>query len=139
MIFHIRHALTACSLAAIAWISLTADQDASRPKILGISLVRIRVSDFCKGKDFYSMVLGQHGHCPPGKTPEGGGIALHSSQSITLNVNSLIAGSPLNPPSLLEEIGFSTEDVQGLRRYLVSRNIPVEVVGQRSPSLLVRD
>ena len=139
MILHIRHAIAACGLAAFAILSATASQDSPRPRILGISLVRIRVSDFCKGKEFYSKVLGQRPDCPADKKPEGGSLALHSSQSITLNVNSLIAESPLNPPSLLEEVGFSTDDVAGLARYLKSRDIAVEAVGERFPSLVVRD
>src|SRR6266568_852331 len=139
MILRIRHALAACTLLGFAAFNPTANQEPPRPKILGISHVRIRVSDFCKGKDFYSMVLGQHFYCPSDKRPEGGSIALHSSQFITLNINSLNAGSPLNQPSLLEEVGFITDDARGLQQYLTSRNIVVSEVGSRPPSFTVHD
>jgi catechol 2,3-dioxygenase-like lactoylglutathione lyase family enzyme len=125
-------------LAAFAF-PVGGGQNLPRPRILGISVVRFRVSDFCKTKEFYTKILSERFFCPENKKPEGGSIALHSSQSITLNVNSLIAGSPLNPPSLLEEVGFSTDDVSGLERYLKARDIAVETVGDRFPSLSVRD
>jgi catechol 2,3-dioxygenase-like lactoylglutathione lyase family enzyme len=40
---------------------------------------------------------------------------------------------------LLEEVGFWTDDVPGLERYLKSRDIAVERVGDRFPTLVVRD
>jgi catechol 2,3-dioxygenase-like lactoylglutathione lyase family enzyme len=139
MMLQIRCALGACSLLAFAAFYTTTNQEPSRPKILGISHVRIRVSDFCKARDFYSMVLDQHSYCPADKNPIGGSVALHSSQWITLNVNSLNAGSLLNQESLLEEVGFITDDAAGLRQYLKSHNITVGEVGTRPPSFTVRD
>jgi catechol 2,3-dioxygenase-like lactoylglutathione lyase family enzyme len=137
MLHQIRYALGACSLLAFAVFYSTASQEPSRPKILGISHVRIRVSDFCKARDFYSMVLDQHPNCPADKKPTGGSVALHSSQWITLNVNSLNAGSSLNQQSLLEEVGFITDDAAGLQQYLTSRNITAGEVGARPPSFTV--
>ncbi len=116
----------------------------ARPKILGISHVRIRVSDFCKGHDFYSQVLGQHPNCPPGgrsAAPVGGSMALWSGQFITLNVHSFYV-PPRNPEDLLEEVGFSTDDAAALRKYLESRNIEVSEVsepGNQRPSFVVHD
>ena len=135
----IRYGLGACSLLAFAVFCATANQEPSRPKILGISHVRIRVSDFCKAKDFYTMVLGQHPYCPADKKPVGGSVALHSGQFITLNINSLNAGSSLNQQSSLEEVGFITDDAAGLEKYLTSRNIAVSEVDARSPSFIVHD
>ena len=139
MMLRTRNALGACSLLIFAASYNTATQDPSRPKILGISHVRIRVSDFCKAKDFYSMVLDQHPYCPADKKPIGGSVALHSSQLITLNINSLNAGSSLNQQSLLEEVGFITDDAAGLQQYLTSHDIAVSEVGERPPSFTVRD
>src|SRR5260370_2350637 len=138
MMLQIRCALGACSLLAFAAFYTTTKQEPSRPKILGMSHVRIRVSDFCKARDFYSMVLDQHSYCPADKNPIGGSVALHSSQWITLNVNSLNAGSLLNQESLLEEVGFITDDAAGLRQYLKLHNIIVGQVGARPPIFTVR-
>jgi catechol 2,3-dioxygenase-like lactoylglutathione lyase family enzyme len=139
MMLQIRHALSACSLLAFAVLYTAANPEPARPKILGISHVRIRVSDFCQAKDFYSMVLDQRSYCPADKKPAGGSVALLSSQFITLNVNSLTAGSSLNQQSLLEEVGFITDDAAALRQYLTSRNITVGEVLARPPSFTVRD
>ena len=139
MMPQLRYALGVCLLVALAVFYTTGNQEPPRPKILGISHVRIRVSDFCKAKDFYSMVLGQHPYCLSNKKPIGGSVALHSAQSIGLNVNSLNAGSSLNQQSLLEEVGFITDDAAGLQQYLTSRNITVGEVGARPPSFVVHD
>jgi catechol 2,3-dioxygenase-like lactoylglutathione lyase family enzyme len=120
-------------------ISAAGQNEPPRPHILGISHVRIRVSDFCKAKNFYSMVLGQHPYCPDDKKPIGGSVALHSSQMIGLNVNSLNSGTLADQPSLLEEVGFITDDVPGLQRYLTAHNIAVSEVGERPPSFTARD
>jgi hypothetical protein len=100
MMLQIRCALCAASLLVFAVFYTAANPEASRPKILGISHVNIRVSDFCKAKDFYSMVLDQHPYCPADKKPAGGSVALLSSQLIALNVEALNAGSPLNQTKL---------------------------------------
>jgi catechol 2,3-dioxygenase-like lactoylglutathione lyase family enzyme len=115
------------------------NQASSRPRILGISLVRFRVTDFCKGQEFYSKILGRRSNCPDDQKPAGGEIALSSSQLITLNANALMAESQANLSSLLEEVGFWTDDVPGLEKYLKSRDIAVEKIGDQSPSLVVRD
>jgi len=113
----------------------------ARPKILGISHVRIRVTDFCKARDFYSQALGQRPNCPVDKNPIGGAVSLQTSQFITLNINSFYAASSPNRSSLLEEVGFLTDNAAGLMQYLKSQNIPIDLdeVSSRSPSFLVHD
>ena len=110
-----------------------------RPRILGIANVRIRVSDFCKAKNFYSMVVGQRQYCPDDKKPIGGSVALHSSQAIGLNINSLNGGSQLSKSSLLEEVGFFTDDAAGLQNYLASHGFEVGELLSRPPSFTVHD
>ena len=115
-------------------------KELSRPRILGIANVGIRVSNFCKAKYFYSMVLGQHPYCSDDKKPIGGSIALRSSQLIGLNINSLNAMSQLNQSSsLLEEIGFFTDDAAGLQNYLTSRGVDVGELSSRPPGFVVHD
>jgi catechol 2,3-dioxygenase-like lactoylglutathione lyase family enzyme len=116
---------------------------AQRPKILGLSHVRIRVSDFCRVQDFYFKTFGQKPNClveEKGK-PEGGSVALWFSQEITLNVNSFYGATSSNRSSLLEEVGFLTDDASGLMQYLKSRSIPIDVdeVGSRPARFLVHD
>ena len=139
MISKLRYVLVACSLVGLVIVVASGSQDLPRPKILGIAGVSFRVTDFCKGKEFYSTILGRRSHCPDDKKPEGGGIALSSSQLITLNINSMNAAPTVNPPSLLEEVTFWTDNVSSLEKYLKSRGITVEKVGDRFPTLTVHD
>ena len=131
-----------CALCASSpLLSALHSSPPARPKILGISHVRIRVSDFCKAKDFYSRALGQSPYCLVDKKPVGGSVALQSSQFITLNVNSFYGPSSSSRSSLLEEVGFLTDDAAGLLQYLKSQNIPIDAdeVGSRPASFLVHD
>ena len=136
-------ALLLCALCVSSPLLSTLNSSPSappaRPKILGISHVRIRVSDFCRAKDFYSQALGQRPYCPVDKKPEGGSVALQSGQFITLNINSLNGGSAVGQSTLLEEIGFITDDAAGLQQYLKSQNIAVDEVSARPPGFLVHD
>ena len=131
-----------CALCASSpLLSALNSPTSARPKILGLSHVRIRATDFCKARDFYSKALGQRPSCPVDKNPIGGSVSLQTSQFITLNINSFYATSSPNRSSLLEEVGFLTDNAAGLMQYLKSQNIPIDLdeVNSRSPSFLVHD
>ena len=126
--------------AILACCSICSSSDTpKRTHIFGIANVRIRVSDFCKAKKFYSMAAGQHSYCPDDKKPIGGSIALYSSQMIGLNVNSLNSVLQLNQPCLLEEVGFFTDDAAALKNYLASQGFEVGELLPRPPSFTIHD
>src|SRR5258708_33531472 len=119
--------LLLCALCASSPLSsaLNSSSSPQRPKILGISHVRIRVSDFCKAKDFYSLALGQRPYCPDDKKPIGGSVVLPSSQFLTLNVNSFYAPSSPNRSNMLEQVGFLPYDAAGVCHNVQSRQLRV--------------
>jgi catechol 2,3-dioxygenase-like lactoylglutathione lyase family enzyme len=130
------------SLLTLALLAAAPGEAQHRPKITGISGVAIRVSAFCPASDFYSEVLGSRPNCPPGNSqaqPAGGGLALGSGQSITLNTRSLNGSSVEPSRSLLEKVSFYTDDPRVLRQYLQSRNLAVGEIGGQKPSFTVRD
>src|SRR5579863_5258774 len=111
-------------------LGVTGNAQNERPKILGISHVSIRVSDYCKAQAFFAQLQGGKPNCPPADTktvPEGGGSAIWLwSQWITLNVNSVYAyGSKPAPECLVEIVGFYTADAKSLRQYLASHDVKV--------------
>jgi catechol 2,3-dioxygenase-like lactoylglutathione lyase family enzyme len=85
------------------------------------------------------MVVGQRPYCPDDKKPIGGSVTLHSSQVIGLNINSLNGASQLSKSSLLEEVGFFTDDAAGLQNYLASHSFEVSELLPRPPSFTVHD
>lgn len=140
MSLRIRRATAACVLFAFAMVRPTFSQTSFRPEITGISGARIRVSAYCKARDFYSEILGSHPNCPPGnhKSEPGGSMALWTGQWITLNMHSFYSPPPYRN-NLLEMIGFYTGSAAVLRKYLQSQSIEVgEMTGQK-PSFTVRD
>ena len=95
----------------------------TRPRITGIDHVRLYVSNVDKSRAFYSNVLG---------LPSSGGWCA-SPASLCFSVNSYqhIELEPVpspTPQSWLAEIGFATEDVVQLRRYLVAHGVAVGAV-----------
>jgi len=66
--------------------------------------------------------------------PVGGSMALWNGRSFTLNFNSLYP-KPLTPEDLVEEIGFLTDDAEGLRAYLAAIGFEArDISGSGSPS-----
>ena len=130
-------------IASLLALPSIASDPPSRPKILGISGVGIRVNDFCRAHNFYSQALGKRPNCPPGGrslTPSGGGLVLWSEQSIMLNVHSFYSyGAPSKPETMLEEIAFVTDDAVALHHYLESHGVEARDVGAQPPSFVVRD
>ncbi len=109
--FAIAFAIFACYLVAFA-------QDLpKRPKINALGLVRFRVSDLQKSRDFYQQTF-QIGNV----SQDCFGV-----NTFCLNVNAaqrieLVPGET-SSPNLVEQVGFRTEDLDGLRRYLIDRGL----------------
>src|SRR6516165_7117 len=137
----VRCAAAAC-LLALAVLLPAGSPAQQRPKITGISDVRIRVSAYCQTNEFYSEVLASRPGCLPGNSksePAGGDLTLWTGQRIALNMHSLYGPPPYPNNSLLEMVGFYTDDVRALRQYLKSRNLAVSEASGQKPGFAVRD
>src|SRR5712692_9937183 len=132
MIFQTRREFAACFLLALAAFSTVSDGAPRRPKILGISHVRILVSDYCEGVAFYSRFENQPRRCTTGEKRTSGIAFANSHGFIGLNTR-----SPSDQANLLAEVAFWTDDATALRRYLISHGIPVS--DDRKTVFKVRD
>jgi len=116
--------------------SVSAQTQPKRPKINALGLVRFRVSDLQKSRDFYQQTF-QIG----GVSQECFGV-----NTLCLNINStqrieLVQGDT-SGSNLVDQIGFRTEDLDGLRSYLIRRGLKPEAITknkQDQPSFSVLD
>jgi catechol 2,3-dioxygenase-like lactoylglutathione lyase family enzyme len=126
-------------LAFILCCSTALAQDTpTRPKILGISSVGIQVTDYCKGIDFYSRVLGSTlsnaVECPPpGQTVTHYGMGLRLRGNQQINLGSF--GTP-DPSKLVIDFGFFTDDLQGMLKYFKAQGIEVMPGGKYGLSII---
>lgn len=95
-----------------------AQDQLTRPRITGIDHVRMYVSSVDKSQAFYSHVL---------RLPSSGGwCASPASPCFSVNLYQHIELEPIPTPApqnWLAEIGFATEDVTQLRRYLLAHGV----------------
>jgi catechol 2,3-dioxygenase-like lactoylglutathione lyase family enzyme len=108
-----------------------------RPKITGIDHVRLYVSSVDKSRAFYSDVLGL--------PASGGGCAgvTHSCFPINWYQQVELEKAPAPAPqNWLAEIAFATDDVTGMRRYLLAHGIAAGAIskdGGAPPHFELRD
>jgi len=107
-----------------------------RPKITGIDHVRLYASDVGESRSFYSEVLG---------LPMGGGNCVGDTRPcFAVNASQYVELEPAPssaPRNWIAEVAFTTEDVEGLRRYLVAHGVtPSEISNDRgAPRFEVQD
>ena len=112
--------LTALLLAS----GLAAPEGPPRPKIYGVAFVRLKSSDFQKASETYSKILGLD------SSTNSGANGCTNVKNLCFAVNAsqhveLLPGHVGDPGTWLVEIGFETEDVRGMRGYLLSHGIAV--------------
>lgn len=90
----------------------------TRPQILGIAHLAIRVSDLAGARRFYGGVLGYDEHQPA--QPGFAVFRVNDRQRLVIH-----GGLPPNQPERLVHLAFDTADVQAMRAYLVSRGLTV--------------
>jgi len=103
-----------------------APKEPSRPRILGIAIVRILSRDLSGSKDFYSRVLTEDHPC----------VWCGQTSKNTFSVNylqyiQLAALPPTAPSNLVDEITFETDDVPALWKYLTSQGVNATSVDMR--------
>jgi catechol 2,3-dioxygenase-like lactoylglutathione lyase family enzyme len=89
-----------------------------RPKIYGISYVKVKVTDLGKAKAFYGELLGLG--------TEQGGCKGEPELCFTVNSHQrveLIRTVSSDRGSFLSEIGFATDDVTRMSKYLTARGV----------------
>jgi catechol 2,3-dioxygenase-like lactoylglutathione lyase family enzyme len=110
----------------LACLSCSADVttvEPARPLITGIAAVIIRVSNRESSRDFYSKSLGLAVNSADCGAPDSPCFPLSEAQFV------LIENGDAKPSAnLITEVAFATNNVPGLRQYLVSRGVhPSEV------------
>ena len=96
-----------------------AAQSPGRPKITGIATVAVYASDLDKAQQFYEAFLG----FPPARPEE-----TRSSRQYRVNASQSIQVRPLPSGETddLAYVAFATSDAHALRKYLLSKNVPVQ-------------
>jgi catechol 2,3-dioxygenase-like lactoylglutathione lyase family enzyme len=119
-------------LAAMVWPVImfvcapaNAQTATHRPRILGIAGVRILVSELAASKAFYSKLLPEDRPC----------VWCGQGRRTAYSVNEFqfVELSPIRPPfttmsppgDLIDDIVFATDDLAGMRRYLVARHVRI--------------
>lgn len=98
-------------------------QTPQRPKISGLSYVRVKASDFQRSSETYIKILG----LSPGTTgcinDKNPCFAINASQHVEL-----ILANPGDSGSWLDEVAFQTSSVHHMREYLLAQRIPVSEI-----------
>ncbi len=100
-------------------VFLAAQSTSLRPPITGIAKVSVYASDMGKSKQFYGDLLG---FPPIGPSPAAAPLEYRVNSTQSIEVTPLPSGETDD----LAYVAFATSNAESLRRYLMSRNIPVE-------------
>ena len=104
-------------------LSLAAGDSPQRPRIIALAFARLRVSDVEKSRQFYTETFQLGFHLTDCVGPHS--ICFRWS---TLQKLELTEGLGVAESGFLERIGFSTDNVDAMRRYLVTRGLqPSEI------------
>src|SRR6266849_1138492 len=123
--------------ATLLLLAGTSPDQPARPKITGIDHVRLYVSSVDKSRAFYGDVLGL--------PTTGGGCSGATRPCFPVNwyqqVELEAVPSPA-PQNWLAEIAFATDDVTGMRRYLLVHGVTAGAISKdvgRPPHFELRD
>jgi len=121
-------ALAACLfLVLAASLSLTAQEQTSRPKITGIAYVRVFAADLNRSRDFYGKILGLTNGSAGCLNITRPCFTVNSHQQIELQQ---IAGGA--PDNLLATIAFATSHVEQMRAFLVAHGVSAKPIAKDS-------
>ncbi len=126
----------ALAILACCVVSLAAGPP-KRPKINALCSVRFRVSDLQKSRDFYQQTFQIGGVCQECFGPNTLCLNINSAQRIEL-----VQGDTSSSSNLVEQLGFRTDDLDGLRRYLAYRGMKPGAITKDEdgqPSFVVLD
>jgi catechol 2,3-dioxygenase-like lactoylglutathione lyase family enzyme len=130
-----------CVVLQSAGLASSREKPPERPRILGIDHVSIYVSDVEKSRQFYSQALVLTTHCPQHAAPEPCYLVAPSDQRVLLKrAPAQTKNSTLK--SWLAEVAFDTDNLMGMRRYLLAHGLLPGVIrrdSDGSQSFRVRD
>jgi catechol 2,3-dioxygenase-like lactoylglutathione lyase family enzyme len=130
-----------CVVLQSAGLASSREKPPERPRILGIDHVTVYVSDVEKSRHFYSEALGLTSHCPQYAGPEPCYLVAPSDQRVLLKREPVQSkNSPLK--NWLAEVAFDTDDLMGMRRYLLAHGLLPGIIRRDSDgsrSFRVRD
>lgn len=104
--------IACCLILQSAAFASSQEREPKRPRIIGIDHVSVYVSDVEKSRQFYSDVLGL-ANCPQYAGPEPCYSVVPSYQRMFLK-----SAPAANVKAWLAEIGFATDNVEAMQRYL---------------------
>jgi catechol 2,3-dioxygenase-like lactoylglutathione lyase family enzyme len=99
-------------------LSLASGDAPQRPRIIALAFARLRVSDVEKSRQFYTETFQLGFHLNDCVGPHSICFRWNTLQKLELTEGRGVAES-----GLLERIGFSTDDLDAMRRYLVTRGL----------------
>ena len=138
------YAATLLSLGLVLHSSVLAssrEKQPERPRILGIDHVSVYVSDVEKSRQFYSEVLGLTTKCPQYAGAEPCYLVAPSDQRVVLT-RALAQTKNQTLKNWLAEVAFATDDLVGMRRYLLAHGALPGIIrtdSDGSQSFRVRD
>lgn len=114
--------LCLCVVLHSAVLASSREKQPERPRILGIDHVSVYVSDVEKSRQFYSGVIGLTTNCPQYAGPEPCFVVAPSDQRVLLKRAPAQTGA-LTLKNWLAEVAFATDNLMGMRRYLLAHGI----------------
>jgi catechol 2,3-dioxygenase-like lactoylglutathione lyase family enzyme len=120
-----RRVFAGVSFALVAAVMLhgaRVDAQHNRPRITGIDHVKLFVSDMAKSRAFYAAALGLANPI--------GNCACDATRRFMVNATQYVDLEPVPSPApqnWVAEIGFATDDAEGLAQYLASHGLSVGV------------
>jgi catechol 2,3-dioxygenase-like lactoylglutathione lyase family enzyme len=138
------YAATLLSLFVVLQAALVAssrEKQPERPRILGIDHVSVYVSDVEKSRHFYSQALGLTTDCPQYSASEPCYLVAPSSQRVILKRAPVQTKNRILK-NWLAEVAFVTDDLIGMRRYLLAHGMVPGIIrsdSDGSQSFRIRD
>jgi len=130
-----------CVVLQSAGLASSHEKQPVRPRILGIDHVSVYVSDVEKSRQFYSGALGLTNYCPHYVAAEPCYLVAPSDKRVLLKrAPAQTKNGPLK--NWLAEVAFATDDLVGMRRYLLAHGMHPGVIQRDSDgsrSFRVRD
>src|SRR5437773_1765211 len=109
--------LSLCVVLQSTALASSLKKQPERSRIMGIDHVSVYVSDLQKSRQFYSNVLGLTTNCLKYAGPEPCYLVAPSNQRVFLKQ------APAQTKNWLAEVAFATNDLIGMRRYLMAHSV----------------
>jgi catechol 2,3-dioxygenase-like lactoylglutathione lyase family enzyme len=120
-----------CVIQQPAVLASSRKKQPERPRIFGIDHVSVYVSDVAKSRQFYSEVLGLTTNCPQYAGADPCYLVAPSDQRVVLR-QAPAQTKDTTLKNWLAEVAFATDDLMGMRRYLLAHGMHPGVIEKNS-------